>query len=539
MFQKRSFRIRGTLDGGLSWFVVLGSFLTQFVVVGIHNVFGLLYLDLLTEFGESKATTAWVASISFGLTFVFSPLSCSLCKKFGCKAVTTVGGILVGTGLVLSSFVDSILHMYITYSFLFGLGSSMCYVSSVLVISSYFNKNLVLANGIGLAGAGVGTITLAPALNLLLDSYYWRDALRILTASSLLILISGLIYYLIPAPIKFVNADEYQDKGKHFDFSFLKNKAYIIWVVVVGLVLFGFYIPYVHLVRHSQDLGINKHKGAVLVGYMAMSQTVGKIVFGRVADHPRVNRIYLYQLCLLVCSVLTTLLPTLTTYKSLLAYCIVFGFHEGCFVVLIAVLTGDIAGKKKMAAAFGVMYFFTGIPMMLGPPVAGWMYPITQSYEPAFYMAGAFTTLGACLLFLVPFLLPLEVHEEWCTRTNGFRQRIQSTSSSEATKSWTLDSGSFFSDTSSYEANAIGSDRDLTDCQKKDFTISVIDNSLKSDLVERQSNGSRMGYLVEKYFSMPKLVYQEDCILANSYDYSRLSNDVWVHSLDPNRETNV
>ena len=104
---------------------------------------------------------------------------------------------------------------------------------------------------------------------------------------------------------------------------------------------------------------------------MAMSQTVGKIVFGRVADHPRVNRIYLYQLCLLVCSVLTTLLPTLTTYKSLLAYCIVFGFHEGCFVVLIAVLTGDIAGKKKMAAAFGVMYFFTGIPMMLGPPVAG------------------------------------------------------------------------------------------------------------------------------------------------------------------------
>ena len=25
--------------------------------MGIHNVFGLLYLDLLTEFGESKATT--------------------------------------------------------------------------------------------------------------------------------------------------------------------------------------------------------------------------------------------------------------------------------------------------------------------------------------------------------------------------------------------------------------------------------------------------------------------------------------------------
>ena len=157
-------------------------------------------------------------------------------------------------GLLLSSFVDTIFRMYVTYSFLFGLGSSMCYVSSVLVISGYFNKKLVLANGIGLAGAGVGTIALAPALNLLLDSYYWRDALRILSATSVLLLISGLIYYLVPAPMEFVDAEEYDDEKKHFDFTLFKNKAYVVWIVVVGLVLFGFYIPYVHLVS---ELGMS------------------------------------------------------------------------------------------------------------------------------------------------------------------------------------------------------------------------------------------------------------------------------------------
>lgn len=154
--------------------------------------------------------------------------------------------------------------MYVTYSFLFGLGSSMCYVSSVLVISGYFNKNLVLANGIGLAGAGVGTITLAPALSLLLDSYYWRDALRILSATSLLLLISGLIYYLVPAPMEFVDAEEYQDEKKHYDFSFFKNKAYIVWIVVVGLVLFGFYIPYVHLVSESVCLCFRSADGSFM-----------------------------------------------------------------------------------------------------------------------------------------------------------------------------------------------------------------------------------------------------------------------------------
>ena len=57
MAGKRRFRMQGTLDGGLSWLVVFGSFMSQFVVLGIHFVFGLLYIDLLNEFRESKATT--------------------------------------------------------------------------------------------------------------------------------------------------------------------------------------------------------------------------------------------------------------------------------------------------------------------------------------------------------------------------------------------------------------------------------------------------------------------------------------------------
>lgn len=156
------------------------------------------------------------------------------------------------------------------------------------------------------------------------------------------------------------------------------------------------------------------------------------------------------------------------------------------------------------------------------------MYAITKNYEPAFYMAGAFTTLGVCLLFLVPFLLPPEVVEEWRMRTNGFRMRIQSSTSSEATKSWTLDSGSYYSD----------SEREsLEDYEKKDLTVSLVENVLESGIVKRQSDGSGLGFILEKYFSMPKLVNQKDCFLGDFSDYS--SSDVWIHLLDPNRETVV
>lgn len=45
------------MDEGLCWVVVIGSFLSQFTAFGFHNTFGQLYVELLAEFGESKAVT--------------------------------------------------------------------------------------------------------------------------------------------------------------------------------------------------------------------------------------------------------------------------------------------------------------------------------------------------------------------------------------------------------------------------------------------------------------------------------------------------
>ena len=53
---KREVCSKRTVDGGLSWLVVLASFVSQFVVLGVHNVFGLLFIELLKEFNEGKAT---------------------------------------------------------------------------------------------------------------------------------------------------------------------------------------------------------------------------------------------------------------------------------------------------------------------------------------------------------------------------------------------------------------------------------------------------------------------------------------------------
>ena len=176
------------------------------------------------------------------------PLTAGLCTKIGCRAVTVSGALMFGLGLFLSSYVTAVYQLFLTYSVLFGFGTSCCYYPSVLILSEYFSKRLVFANGIGLSGCGIGTLALVPLMNYLIDTSHWRETLRILSATSALLLLVGWIYFVVPAPLRNLDANSSTEQQKIFNMALLKNRAFVLWIISVGLVLFGFYIPYVHLV---------------------------------------------------------------------------------------------------------------------------------------------------------------------------------------------------------------------------------------------------------------------------------------------------
>ena len=55
----------------------------------------------------------------------------------------------------------------------------------------------------------------------------------------------------------------------------------------------------------------------------------------------------------------------------------------------------------------------------------GFLYSISNSYQVAFYVAGAVPTLAACLMFAIPFLLPPPDHIYW-KRQDTITKREQS-----------------------------------------------------------------------------------------------------------------
>ena len=69
-------------DGGWGWWVMLSSFVLQWLAGGVTFTFGVLYVDLLEEFHEDDAVTAFIGSMQSFITFLAGKLLTHLLNRY-------------------------------------------------------------------------------------------------------------------------------------------------------------------------------------------------------------------------------------------------------------------------------------------------------------------------------------------------------------------------------------------------------------------------------------------------------------------------
>ncbi|MEQ2198288.1 hypothetical protein XENOCAPTIV_010635 [Xenoophorus captivus] len=182
------------------------------------------------------------------MIFFCSPIVSIFTDIFGCR-ITAVCGAAVGlVGLLASSFVKTLGVMYFTYGIVFACGCSFAYQPSLVILGHYFKKRLGLVNGIVTAGSGIFTITLPFILSGLLDKVGLQNTLRIFCVFMLVLILASFTYKpLLPA-----KPTESQIGGfrisRIFNKNIWKSVGYRIWAFGIPAALYGYYVPYVHLV---------------------------------------------------------------------------------------------------------------------------------------------------------------------------------------------------------------------------------------------------------------------------------------------------
>ena len=200
------------------------------------------------------------------MTWLLSPLPGYLCDRFGCRITCSVGGILCIVGLVTTSFAQSLAVMYFTYSMVYGLGACFIYTSIYLVIEKYFKQKLPVATGITALGASIGVLYTAPLLQVLLDSFEWRNALRIMAASFTLVCLLSLTFIpnveettitVVDLNLETNSRDNEVKSGICFYCSVWTFPVYTFVTISLLFGSFGMYIPYINLVSTCVDTAVS------------------------------------------------------------------------------------------------------------------------------------------------------------------------------------------------------------------------------------------------------------------------------------------
>ncbi|KAK7079334.1 hypothetical protein SK128_021138 [Halocaridina rubra] len=192
--------------------------------------------------------------------------------------------------------------------------------------------------------------------------------------------------------------------GQMMDFSLLKNPVFLTIGIANLFGMLGFYTPFVYLPAAAQEKGIEPEYSTFLISLIGITNTIGRVLSGLIADIPRVNALWVNNICIILSGVCVFLTPFATTYTSFVVLSLFFGLFVSAYISLSSIILVDLLGLSQLTNAFGLLILFRGSASMVGSPIAGSIYDATKSYDVSFYSAGGLLFVCALLHCLVPFV---------------------------------------------------------------------------------------------------------------------------------------
>lgn len=134
---------------------------------------------------------------------------------------------------------------------------------------------------------------------------------------------------------------------------------------------------------------------------MAIGGVLGSLVLGALCDYPRFNRLKVCPAALICIGISTSAVTIATRYAWIGVYAFTFGVCDGCYEMLLPVITRDIVGVQKVGHAIGALYCLMAFPKTLGPPMVGWIFDATKNYSVSFYVTGGVALMAAVIMYTV------------------------------------------------------------------------------------------------------------------------------------------
>jgi len=405
------------------WIIVACVFVILFVSFGSAYSFSTFFESLQMEFGTSRSSISFVFAIAGFLYFSLGAISGQIADRFGSRRVIIFGVIVLSISLLLAGRVKTIWQIYAVYGLGIGIGIGFAYAPSMGVVQRWFAKRRGLASGIAVTGIGLGTLGMPVFSAALIHWSDWRSAYLVM---SILVFTCGVsaAVLITDSPEKrglVPDGDEIKaDTPKSSQETFKTNATRIreislkdalrtkqFWLLYTGSFSFGLglFIPFVHLIPFSNDLGLPNATAVMLFSLIGVGSTVGRFLLGSIAD--KIGR--RLSLVIMYAGAAATFAWWLAAANvwQLATFVLIYGACYGGYVAILPAVAADYFSGPNISGVIGTLITSVAVGNLIGPPIAGFIFDLLQSYTIPIF-ASIITSLFAAVCAFV-----LEEPEKW------------------------------------------------------------------------------------------------------------------------------
>jgi OFA family oxalate/formate antiporter-like MFS transporter len=424
------------------WIIVIGAIMIQLALGAIYawSAFTtpLQGTDTaISEFAFNKTQTQAIFSAGLVTFAVFTIIGGRLQKKYGPRKIVFLGGVLLGLGYILSSFVGANFPLkLILIGIMGGAGIGFGYVAPIAVGVKWFPDKKGFVSGIAVAGFGFGAliwILMANPPSILgFNGFITQQTgsfVYTIENVDATFRLYGFIFFIlviIGSIVMFNPPDGWKPKGWNPPFEKSKDKKtmknlfpsemlktkqfYLLWFMffigaLAGLMVIGNIQnfaknPVDGFMGHGFDY-IQSVDFAVIGAAVCLPifNGIGRIVWGQVSDKVGRRKALLSMFLFQGFTMIIFFYSTSNPYFFYI-FAALIGFNYGGNFALFPAATADSFGSENVGLNYGFVFMSYGAGGIVGPILAGAVQDAELSFLYAFIPAAVMCFIAALLAII-------------------------------------------------------------------------------------------------------------------------------------------
>jgi MFS family permease len=395
------------------WVVLAAAFVVITMSIGTLFTLGVFLKPIEDSMGWSRSGIGAIGLFNWIVMGAGGVVSGFVSDRVGTRRVVLVGAGLLSAGLLLSSHVQQMWQLYVTFGLLIGAGVSAFYVPLTVLAIKWFEGRRAMAAAVVSAGNGLGILALAPLTRWLISEYDWRVAFFVLGVMALAVVVP--CAWLLKGPAGRADSrlvlegsldagapkwPPHSPSGRPAQAPGSAGLPWRTWPFwAIALTHFcccaAHSGPLFHLVSHAMDQGVGRMTAASILGASGFTSIFGRIGTGIVADRVGAKRTLLAALGFQALLIFLYLFASGT--GALYMVSLAFGVAYGSAMPLYPVVTREFFGERAMGTAYGAVFFISCIGMGLGSYAGGAIHDLLGTYQWLFLGSFAIGSMAVVL----------------------------------------------------------------------------------------------------------------------------------------------